>query len=171
MAERWNAPAVPKTREGALALMPDDEAWRRDWERALGKTAKQPAAHPLSWLPTAPGMGPRLSLVRLYARHDIGRVPRVQECASAARLVTGRPASAGHRLGTSGKHIGNAPLTWACSDAATLCLHNHPNGQKRLTRVEHTPGQGTALTSLAPPLARAVYDRLTRNTACEREHF
>jgi hypothetical protein len=79
--------------------------------------------------------------------------------------------SAGKRLGPSGKNIGNAPLQWACSAAATLFLRTNPNGQQLLTRVEKKHGKGNALTILAPKLARAVYDRLKRQTAFEMEIF
>jgi transposase len=135
------------------------------------KTATQHDAHTLYWLQTVPGIGTILSLVLLDEIHDIGRFPSVQDVASYARLVTCSKESAGTRVGTSGKNIGNAHLKWAFSEAATWFLRHHPNGQTRLTRLEKTHGQGKALTILAHKLARAVYDRLKRNTAFDRDIF
>jgi hypothetical protein len=62
-------------------------------------------------------------------------------------------------------------LTWAFSEAAVLCLRNHPAGQTSLVRFEKTHGQGKALTVLAHKLARAVYDMLKRPTAFDMEKF
>jgi transposase len=97
-----------------------------------------------------------------YAIHDIGRLSRVQDVASSARVGKCRNASAGKRVGPSGTKLGPAHLQWAFSEAATLCRRHHPNGQPLLTRVEKTPGTGKALSILAHTGARAVYDRLTR---------
>jgi len=72
-------------------------------------------------------------------------------------------------LGTSGKKIGHAYLTWAFSEAAALFLRNNPAGQKRLARMEKKHGQGKALTILAHRLARAVYDMLKHKTAFDME--
>jgi transposase len=103
--------------------------------------------------------------VLLYEIHDSHRFPRGQDFVSSCRLVKSAKASAGKRLGTSGKKIGHASLQWAFSDAAALCLRNHPAGPTRLARVEHKPGKGNALTILAHRLARAVYCRLKRQPA------
>jgi transposase len=170
-AERFNDPAVHKTIAVDLALLTDDEALLRDLERSRVKTANQPAAPTLYWLQTGPGMGNILSRVRRYDIHDSGRLPRGQDFAAYARLVKGRTESAGTRLGTSGKNIGHAHLQWACSEAATWCLRHHPNGQTRLTRLEKQHGQGQALTLLAHKLARAVDDRLKRQTAFALDSF
>lgn len=70
--------------------------------------------------------------------------------------------SAGKRSGTSGTTSGNASLQWAFSEAAGLCLRNHPAGQQSLARFEKQHGKGKALTVLAPTLARAVYALLKR---------
>ena len=118
-----------------------------------------------------PGIGKILSLVLLYAIHDLGRFPSGQDVASYARLVTCRKESAGKRLGPSGKNSGNAHLKWAFAEAAPVFRRHHPHGQQLLTRLEKKPGKGTALTILAHKLARAVYDMLKRKTACEMENF
>ena len=90
---------------------------------------------------------------------------------SDGRLVTCAQASAGTRDGTSGRRSGHASLTWAFSAAAVRCLRHHPAGQKSLARLRKTHGQGKALTGLAHQLARAVYDRWTRDTAFDRDTF
>jgi transposase len=118
-----------------------------------------------------PGLGKILSLVLLDAIHDIDRFPRVQDFASYCRLVKCAKESAGKRLGTSGKKIGHAHLKWAFSEAATLFLRHHPNGQQLLTRLEKKHGKGQALTILAHTLARAVYHMRKRPTAFDRESF
>jgi transposase len=170
-AERLTDPAVHKTIAVDLALITYDDERRRDLARAMLKTATQHDAHPLYLLHTGPGIGTLLSLVRLYAIHDSGRLPSVQDCASDARLVKCSTESAGTRVGTSGKNIGNAHRKGAFAEAATLFLRHHLNGQKLLTRLEKKHGTGTALTILAPKLARAVYDMLTRQTAVDMAIF
>jgi transposase len=95
----------------------------------------------------------------------------VQDFASYGRLVKCAKESAGKRLGTSGKNIGNAHLKWAFSEAAVLVLRNNPQGQKYLVRLEKKPDKGKALTILAHQLARAVYDLLKRQTAFDRDMF
>jgi hypothetical protein len=79
--------------------------------------------------------------------------------------------SGGKRLGTSGKNIDNAHLTWAFSAAATLCLRHNPQGQKLLSRLENQHNQGKALSILAHQLGRAVYDMRKRQTAFDRDLF
>jgi transposase len=165
VAERFHDPAVHQTIEVDLARLTSDDALLRDWELALLKTAKQHDAPTLSWPQTVPGIGKSLSLVLRSEIHDIGRFPSVQVFASDARVVTCSKASACKRLGPSGKNIGNAHLKWAFAEAATLFLRNNPNGQTLLTRLGKTHGTGKALTILAHTLARAVCDRLKRQTA------
>src|SRR5438093_9716808 len=103
--------------------------------------------------------------------HDIDRLPTVQDCVSSCRLGKCAKASAGKRVGKSGKKIGNAHLTWAVAEAATLCLRTNPAGQQYLARLEKQHDQGKALTILAHTLARAVYDRLKRHTAFAMAQF
>ena len=77
-----------------------------------------------------PGIGKLLSRVLLDDMHDLARVPTGQDVVSSCRLGKCAQASAGKRLGTSGKNIGNAHLTGAFSAAAALFLRNHPAGPK-----------------------------------------
>jgi hypothetical protein len=89
------------------------------------------------------------SLMLRYDIHQIDRFPRVQDCVSYARLGQCAKASAGKRLGTAGQQIGPAPLKWAFSKAATLCLRTNPQGQQLLARLEKKHNTGKALTLLA----------------------
>ena len=169
VAERFADPAVQKRIEVDLALLTSYDALRRDVARTIGTTAEHPDATTLYLWHTVPGIGTSLSLVLLYAIHDVHRCPRVQDGVSSCRLVTWARASAGKRYGTSGTTIGKAPLQWAFAAAAVLCLRDHPAAQQYLARIEKTQDKGTALTILAQQLARAVYDRLTRQVAFKRE--
>jgi transposase len=171
VAERFADAAVQKNIEVDLALITYDEALLRDLELSVIQTAKKHEAHTLYLLPTVPGIGKILSLVRLYEIHDLDRFPRVQDFASYGRLVKCAKESAGKRLGTSGKNIGNAHLKGAFSEAAVLFLRNNPKGQKYLGRLEKKHDQGQALTILAQKLARAVYDMLKRKTAFDIDMF
>ena len=122
-------------------------------------------------LPTVPGLGTSLRQVLLSESHDLQRFPRGQACGSSCRRVTWAKASAGKRSGTPGATIGHASLTGACSEAAVLLLRDPPAGHKSLTRLEKNHGQGKALTLLAQPLGRAVYDRFKRQKAFAMHQF
>ena len=150
VAERFAAPAGPKTIAGDLALITSEDARLRDLERSRLQTAQPHEAHPRSLLQTVPGSGTSLRLGRLYAIQDMDRVPRGQDCASYGRLVHWAKASDGKRVGPSGKHIGNAPLPWALSEAAGLCLRHNEPGQQRVARLEQQHATGKALRIRAP---------------------
>jgi transposase len=158
-------PQSQKTIEGALALLTYDDELLRELELSSLTSAKHHDAPPLYLRPTVPGIGTLLSLVLLYDIHQLERFPSVQDFASYCRLVTGAKESGGTRLGTSGKKIGHAHLTWAFSEAAALLLRTNEPGQTYRARLEKKPDQGKALTILAPKLARAVYSMLKRKTA------
>ena len=165
VAERFPEPAVQQRLEVDLARIHPYDHWLTDLARSLVKTTTAPEAQIFSRRRSIPGVGKILALGRLDEIHEIHRVPRVQAFVSYGRLVTWATASAGTRDGTSGQKIGHASLTWAFSDAAVLVLRHHPAGQKSLARLTKPPGKGKALTGLAHPLARAVYDMWTRDTA------
>jgi len=169
VAERCADPAVPKSIESDLALITYDDQLLHDGELSRVQAAQNHDAHTLYRLQTVPGIGKILSLVLLYDMHDMARFPTVQAFVSYGRLVQGAKESAGTRWGTSGKKSGNAHLTWAFSEAAALFLRNHPAGQHSVARLEKNHGHGKALTRLAHQLARAVYDMLKRQTACDME--
>ena len=157
VAERFDDAAMQKTIEVDLALITSYDELLKDLELYILKTVKQHDAHTLYLLQTVPGIGKILSLVLLYDIHDIHRFPRVQNFASYARLVNCSQESGGKRLGTSGNKIGHAHLQWAFSEAATLVLRHHPEGQKLLGRLENKHDTGQALSLLAHQLGRAVY--------------
>jgi transposase len=171
VAERFADPAVQKNIEVDLALITYYDKLLQDLELSILKTAKQHDANTLYLLQTVPGIGKLLSLVLLYEIHDIDRFPRVQDFASYCRLVKCAKESAGKRLGTSGKKIGNAHLKWAFSEAAPLFLRHNPAGQRLLARLEKKHGTGQALTILAHKLARAVYYLLKRKIAFDMDMF
>jgi transposase len=171
VAERFADLAVQKNIEVDLALITYYDQLLTDLELSIVKTAKQHDAQTLYLLQTVPGIGKILSLVLLYEIHDIRRFPRVQDFASYCRLVKCAKESAGKRLGTSGKKIGNAHLKWAFSEAAALFLRNNPDGQKYLARLEKKHEKGKALTILAHKLARAVYYMLKGKTAFDMDRF
>ena len=171
VAERFPAPAVPKSIAVDLALLGHDDQLLRDVELSSLTTAKQHKAQTLYLLRTVPGLGELLSLGLLYDSHDITRFPRVQDFLSYGRLVKGTKASAGKRYGTAGTKSGNAHLTWACSEAAVLFLRANPAGQKSLSTLENKHGSGTALPLLGQQLGRTVYDMLQRHTAFDMDQF
>jgi transposase len=164
-AERCADPAVQTSLAVDLALSTSDDALLRDVERTIVKTATHHDAQTLSLLQTVPGIGQLRRLVRRYEMHHSERCPRGQDFASYGRLVKCATASAGKRSGTSGSKLGKAPLTWAFAAAAVFFLRENPAAQQCLARLEHNHSTGNALTILAHPLARAVYDRLKRQTA------
>jgi transposase len=165
VAERFDDAAVPKTIAVDLALITYYDELLKALELSLLKTAKPHDANTLYLLQTVPGIGKILSLGLRYEIHDICRFPSVQDVASYCRLVKCRKASGGKRLGTAGKKIGNAHLTWAFAEAATLFLRNNDPGQQLLARLEKKHDKGNALSILAHKLGRAVYYMLTRKTA------
>ena len=171
VAERFSDSAVQKTIEVDLALITYYDELLKDLELYILKTAKHDDAHTLSLLQTVPGIGKVLSLVLLYELHRIDRFPSVQDFASYSRLVKCSKESGGKRLGTSGKKIGHAHLQWAFSEAASLCLRNHPQGQKLLARLEKKHDTGKALSLLAHKLGRAVYFILKRKVAFDMGIF
>jgi transposase len=171
VAARVADPAVHKSIAVDLALITSYDQLLGNIALSMVQAAKHHDANTLYLLPTVPGIGKILSLVRLYEIHGMARFPRVQDFVSSGRLVKCAKESAGKRLGTSGKKIGKAHLTWAFSETAVLFLSNHPAGQKSLARLEKTHDQGNALTILAHKLARAVYDRLKRKTAFDMDTF
>jgi hypothetical protein len=165
-AARWPAPAGPPSRAGDRALRDADAPLRHDVAVASVRLAQPPAPAPCSRRPAVPGSGPRLRLVRLSDRHALRRCPRGHAVRSAGRRVTGAQAAAGKRDGPAGAQLGNASRTGACADAAGRLRRAPPAGHKSLPTLAPTPGQGTALTLLAQPRARAVSDLCTRHPAC-----
>jgi transposase len=171
VAERCDDPAVHQTLAIALALLTYYDQRRSDLALFLLKTAKPPDAQTLSLLQTVPGLGKILRLVLLDDMHQLDRCPRGQDFASYCRRIPCAKASGGTRLGTAGTTIGHAPLPWAFSDAAPLFRRGHEPGQTSLATLEKKHDKGTARSSLAHQLARAVSGMRQRKTAVALEPF
>ena len=171
VAEHFPDPAVRASIAMDLALIDHYDALLTQVELSIVRTAKQHDATAFSRLRSVPGIGKILALVLLYEIHDITRFPRVQDFASYCRLVKCAKESAGKRMGSSGKEIGNAHLQWAFSEAAVLFLRQNLAGQRYVARLARKHGKGKALSILAHKLARAVYHMLTRQQAFDLERF
>jgi transposase len=171
VAERFPDPAVRASMAMDLALIDHYDALLTAVELTIVRTAKQHDAQAFYRLRSVPGIGKILALVILYEIHDIARFPRVQDFASYCRLVKCAKESAGKRLGSSGKKIGNAHLKWAFSEAAALFLRQNLAGQRYVARLERKHGKGKALSILAHKLARAVYHMLTRDQVFDLPRF
>src|SRR3990172_4824963 len=171
VAERFPDPSVRASIALDLALIDHYDALLTAVEVTIVRTAKQHDAQAFYRLRSVPGIGKILALVIIYEIHDIARFPRVQDFASYCRLVKCAKESAGKRLGSSGKKIGNAHLKWAFSEAAVLFLRQNAPGQKYFAKLTRKHGKGKALTVLAHKLARAVYHMLTRQQAFAMRRF
>jgi hypothetical protein len=171
VAQRCAAPAVHQSLAVDFALITDDDQRLGDLDLSSVQAANRHDANTLDLWQTVPEIGKLLRLGRRDDIHDIARFPRGQEVVSDGRLVTCAKASAGKRLGTSGHQIGQAPLTWACPEAAVLVLRHNPTGRQYLARLANTHDKGKALTILAHTLARAVYDRRKRPPALDLDKF
>jgi len=171
VAEQFPDPSVRASIAMDLALIDHYDTLLTAIELTIVRTAKQHDATAFYRLRSVPGIGKILALVILYEIHDIARFPRVQDFASYCRLVKCAKESAGKRLGTSGKKIGNAHLKWAFSEAAVLFLRQNAAGQQYFAKLTRKHGKGKALTVLAHKLARAVYHMLTRQQAFELSRF
>ena len=79
--------------------------------------------------------------------------------------------SAGKKLGTSGKKIGNVHLKWAFSEAAVLFLRRNPEAKKYRDKLARKHGKAKSLTILAHKIARAVYYILKRKEVFQKKTF
>jgi transposase len=165
VADRFPAPSVRKTAEGALPLIDYDEERLREVERYIVETAKHHAVQTFYRLRSTQGVGKILALVPLDELQDITRFPRAQEFVSSARLVQCPRESAGTRAGPGGQKLGTGHLKWAFAAAAVLFLRNHPLGQAPLATLARKRGTAKALSILAHHLGRAVSFLLKRHEA------
>jgi transposase len=162
VAERFAAPAVPKSMEGDLALIDYDDRLLTALALHIVKSAKHHAVHPFYRLRSLPGVGTSCALVLLEEIHALRRFPRGPDVVSYGRLGKGAQEAAGQRSGPAGTTMGNAYLTWAFAEAAALFLRHQPEAQQSLARLANKHGQGQALTMLAPTLARGLLQAPTR---------
>lgn len=171
IAERFAQVSVQKSAALDLALMERLDDLIGDVELYLTRTAKVDDVQTYHRLQTVPGIGKVLALVLLYEIHDIRRFDEVGQFLSYARLVRCAHESAGKKLGSGGKKIGNAHLRWAFGEAVCLFLRVSERAKKWKERQSRKRGEGKALGILAAKLARAVYQMLRKKTAFDEEMF
>jgi transposase len=171
VADRFTNPSVHKTIAIDLALIDHYDTLIDDVERYLTDTAKVDDLQAYYRLQTIGGVGKILALVLLYEIHDIRRFADVGHFLSYARLVCCEHTSAGKRLGSGGKKIGNPHLRWAFAEAACMMVRHHERAKQWLQRQEKKRGKGKAMGILAAKLGRAVYLVLTKKVAFDEQHF
>jgi len=140
-------------------------------ELHLTRTAKVDDVQTFHRLRTIPGVGPILALVLLYEMHQVERFDNVGQFLSYARLAPCDHESAGKKLGSGGKKIGNAHLRWAFGEIACLFLRGSERAKQWKQKQEKKHGTAKALAILAARLARAVYFMLRKEEAFDEERF
>jgi transposase len=113
-------------------------------------------------LKTIPGVGPVLALVMLYEVHDIERFDNIGQFVSYARLVACAHESAGKKLGSGGRKIGNAHLKWAFGEAAALMIRTTDEAKAFMEKMTKQRGKARAVALLAAKIGRAVYWMMKR---------
>jgi transposase len=103
--------------------------------------------------------------------HQVERFERVGQFLSYARLVRCVHESAGKKLGTGGKKIGNAHLRWAFAEAVCLFLRGSERARLWKRKQEKKHGSAKVLGILAARLARAVYHMLRKQEAFDEGRF
>lgn len=169
--ERFEDPQVQINMETDLTLIETLDQQVRELELHLTRSAKRHDAHTFHLLRSVPGIGKILALTILYEINDISRFPRRQEFLSYTRLVKCAHESAGKKLGSGGKKIGNAHLKWAFSEAAVLFLRGNERGQKLQAKLQKKHGKGKALSIIARKIGSAVYYMLKRKEPFDDERF
>jgi transposase len=140
-------------------------------ELHLTRTAKVDDVQTYHRLRTIPGVGPILALVLLYEMHQVERFEQVGQFLSYSRLAPCDHESAGKKLGSGGKKIGNAHLRWAFGEAACLFLRGSERAKQWKHKQEKKHGSGKTLAIVAARLARAVYHMLRKQEAFDEERF
>ena len=171
VAELFPDPAVRVSIEADLDLIDFYDDLLKRLELFILRSAREHDPNALLRLRSVPGIGKILSLVILYEIHVISRFDSVQDFASYARLVICSKTSAGKRVGSGGRKIGNAHLKWAFSEAAVLFLRGNLQAQAWLARKAARHGKAKALSMLAHKIGRAVYFLLARERAFDMNTF
>jgi transposase len=171
IAERFADPSVQKSAATDLALVDRLDELIAELERHLTRTAKVDDVQTYHRLRTIPGVGPVLALVLLYERHDVQRFATAGQFLSYARLVRCAHESAGKRVGSGGRKIGNAHLRWANTCAACLFLRGSERAKRWKQKQAAQRGEGKALAILAARLGRAVYHMLRKEEAFDEQRF
>jgi transposase len=169
--ERFRDPSVQMSATLDLALIDKLDELIAQVERHLTRTAKVDDVQTYHRLRTIPGVGPILALVLLYEMHQVERFERVGQFLSYARLVRCDHESAGKKIGSGGKKIGNAHLRWAFAEAACLFLRGSERARQWKQKQEKKHGSAKVLGILAARLARAVYHTLRKQEAFDEDRF
>lgn len=140
-------------------------------ESYLSRTAKVDDVQTYERLQTVPGVGKVLGLTLLYELHEVARFATVGQFLSYARLVRCGHESAGKKLGTGGKNIGNAHLKWAFGEAACHFVKVSERAKKWKQRYAQRHSKGKALGVLAARLGRSIYHMLRKEEAFDEERF
>ena len=171
IVEHFDQSSVQMSVAADVALLESYDEVIRDLELYLLHEVRQDHRHEFSLLRSIPGIGEVLALTLLYEIDDLQRFERVQDFLSCARLVKGRPESAGKTIKSAGGKMGNVHLKWAFSEAAALFLRWNTAGSKFFARIEKKHGKGKALSILAAKLGRAVYHMLLRKQPFDLQRF
>ena len=164
-------PSVQKSAAIDLAVIDCLDAQVAELELYLTRTAKVDDVQTFHRLQTIPGVGKVLALILLYELHDVARFNHVGQFLSYARLVRCAHESAGKKVGSGGKKIGNAHLRWAFGEAACLFLRGSERAKQWKQKQEKKHGSAKMLAILAARLARTVYHMLRKQEAFDEERF
>ena len=171
IAEQFSDPSVHKSASADLAVIERLDEVIGELELYLTRTAKTDRVQTYHRLQTLPGVGKLLALILLYEMHEAQRFDSAGQFLSYARLVRCAHESAGKKLGSGGKKIGNAHLRWAFAEAACLFLRQSERAKKWKQKLAAQRGNGKAMAILAARLARAVYHMLRKGEAFDEERF
>jgi hypothetical protein len=171
IAERFADPSVHQSAAVDLALADRLDELIGELKLYLTRTAKVDDVQTYHRLQTIPGAGKVLALILLYEMHDVQRFDSAGQFLSYARLVRCSHESAGKKLGSGGKKIGNAHLRWALAATACLFLRCSARAKKWKDKQAAQRGEGKALAILAARLGRAVYHMLRKREAFDEERF
>jgi transposase len=171
IAQRFADPSVQHNATLDLALVEKLDELIADAERYLTRTAKVDDVQTYHRLLSIPGVGKILALILLYELHDVGRFDHVGQFLSYARLVRCDHESAGKKLGSGCKKIGNAHLRWAFGEAACLFLRCSERARQWKQKQEKKRGPAKALAILAAKLGRAVFHMLRKHEAFDENRF
>jgi transposase len=171
IADQFSDASVQKSAAADLAVIDRLDEVIGELELYLTRTAKIDSVQTYHRLQSVPGVGKLLALILLYEMHEAQRFDSAGQFLSYARLVRCAHESAGKKLGTGGKKIGNAHLRWAFAEAVCLFLRQSERAKKWKERQAAQRGNGKAMAILAARLARAVYHMLRKGEAFDEERF
>ena len=169
--ERFGDPSVRMSVTLDLDLIDKLDELIAKVELHLTRTVKLDDLQTYHRLRTIPGVGPILALVLLYEMHRVERFEHVGQFLSYARLAPCDHESAGKKLGSGGKKIGNAHLRWAFGEVACLFLRGSERAKQWKQKQEKKHGPGKALGILAARLARSVFHMIRKEEAFDEDRF